>query len=254
MPAKISSLELPFNKFFNISTDSFCNLSKILRVKILIIEDEKDLSESIAVYLKSEDYVCEVASTYNKALEKTESYDYDCILLDITLPGGSGLDILRDLKANNKMDGVLIISARNSLDDKVTGLTLGADDYLAKPFHLSELSARVAAIIRRKNFEGNDLLKFQNISIDTRAKLVSVNNKPLDLTRKEYELLLYFVSNKKRVISKNAIAEHLWGDDMEGNNDFIYTHIKNLRKKLSDTGDADYIKSVYGMGYKFSDE
>ena len=151
------------------------------------------------------------------------------------------------------MDGVLIISARNSLDDKVKGLTLGADDYLSKPFHLSELSARIAAIIRRKNFDGNSLLKFHSISIDTVAKLVSVNNKPLELTRKEYELLLYFVSNKKRVISKNAIAEHLWGDDMEGNNDFIYTHIKNLRKKLIDAGNADYIKSVYGMGYKFTD-
>ena len=223
-------------------------------MKILIIEDEKELSESIATYLKGEDYICEIAADFNKALEKTESYDYDCILLDITLPGGSGLEILRELKANNKMDGVLIISARNSLDDKVTGLTLGADDYLSKPFHLSELSARVAAIIRRKNFDGNDLLKYENISIDTRAKLASVNNKTLDLTRKEYELLLYFASNKNRVISKNAIAEHLWGDDMEGNNDFIYTHIKNLRKKLMEAGDADYIKSVYGMGYKFSNQ
>ena len=223
-------------------------------MKILIIEDEKELSESIATYLKGEDYVCEIAADFNKALEKTELYDYDCILLDITLPGGSGLEILRELKANNKMDGVLIISARNSLDDKVTGLTLGADDYLSKPFHLSELSARVAAIIRRKNFDGNDLLKYENISIDTRAKLASVNNKTLDLTRKEYELLLYFASNKNRVISKNAIAEHLWGDDMEGNNDFIYTHIKNLRKKLMEAGDADYIKSVYGMGYKFSNQ
>ena len=222
-------------------------------MKILIIEDEKELSESIATYLKGEDYICEIASTFNKALEKTELYAYDCILLDITLPGGSGLEILKELKADNKMDGVLIISARNSLDDKVKGLMLGADDYLPKPFHLSELSARVAAIIRRKNFDGNNLLKFNNIVVDTVAKLVSIDNKPLELTRKEYELLLYFVSNKRKVISKNAIAEHLWGDDMEGNNDFIYTHIKNLRKKLMDTGEADYIKSVYGMGYKFTD-
>ena len=221
-------------------------------MKILIIEDEKELSDSIAAYLKSEDYVCEVAATFNKAIEKTELFTYDCILLDITLPGGSGLEILRELKANNKMDGVLIISARNSLDDKVNGLVLGADDYLPKPFHLSELSARVAAIIRRKNFDGNNLVQFNDISIDTLAKSVFVNNKPLDLTRKEYELLLYFVSNKKKVISKNAIAEHLWGDGMEGNNDFIYTHIKNLRKKLMDAGQADYIRSVYGMGYKFS--
>jgi len=221
-------------------------------VKILIIEDEKELSESIATYLKGENYICEIAADFNKAIEKTELYDYDCILLDITLPGGNGLEILRELKASNKMDGILIISAKNSLDDKVTGLTLGADDYLSKPFHLSELSARVAAIIRRKNFDGNDILKFENLSINTRAKTALVNDKPLDLTRKEYELLLYFMSNKKRVISKNAIAEHLWGDDMQGNNDFIYTHIKNLRKKLIEAGGTDYIKSVYGMGYKFS--
>ncbi len=221
-------------------------------MKILIIEDEKELSEGIATYLKSEDYVCEIASDFNKALAKIDVYDYDCILLDITIPGGSGLAILKELKANNKLDGVLIVSAKNSIDDKVAGLTLGADDYLAKPFHLSELSARIAAIIRRKNFEGNNVLKYENISIDTIAKSVLINNYPIDLTKKEYELLLYFMSNKKKVISKNAIAEHLWGDDMQGNNDFIYTHIKNLRKKLAEAGNADYIKSVYGMGYKFS--
>ena len=199
-------------------------------MKILIIEDEKALSESIAAYLKSEDYICETATDFTTALEKTELYDYDCILLDIGLPGGSGLEILRNLKANNKLDGVLIISAKNSLDDRVAGLKSGADDYLAKPFHLSELSARIAAIIRRKNFDGNNMLKFQNISIDTMARSAAVNEKPFDLTKKDYELLLYFVTNKGRVISKNAIAEHLWGDDMAGNVDFIYTHIKNLRK------------------------
>lgn len=223
-------------------------------LKILIVEDEAELSDGIATYLKGENYMCETASDFNKALAKIDVYDYDCILLDITIPGGSGLDILRELKANNKMDGVLIISAKNSLDDKIEGLTLGADDYLAKPFHLSELSARVAAIIRRKQFHGNDLVTFADLTIDTKAKLVSVQNKSLELTRKEYELLLYFMINKNRVISKNAIAEHLWGDEMEGNYDFIYTHIKNLRKKLTDAGDADYIKSVYGMGYKFSAE
>lgn len=222
-------------------------------MKILIIEDEKELSNSIVSYLKGQDYLCEVAADFNTAIEKTELFEYDCILLDITLPGGSGLEILRQLKANSKLDGVLIISAKNSLDDKISGLTLGADDYLAKPFHLSELSARIAAIIRRRSFGGNNLLKFNDITIDTLAKIASVNNTPLELTRKEYELLLYFLSNRKKVISKNAIAEHLWGDAMENNNDFIYTHIKNLRKKLIDAGNADYIKSVYGMGYKFSD-
>jgi DNA-binding response OmpR family regulator len=222
-------------------------------VKILIIEDEKELSESIAAYLKGEDYICEIAGTFNQGLNKIDQFDYDCILLDITLPGGSGLEILKELKANNKMDGVLIISAKNSLDDKVAGLTLGADDYLSKPFHLSELSARIAAIIRRKNFDGNHIVSFQGISIDTQAKVIMVNDKEMDVTKKEYELLLYFISNKKKVISKNAIAEHLWGDGMEGNNDFIYTHIKNLRKKLVDAGEVDYIRSIYGMGYKFSD-
>ncbi|MEO6454176.1 MAG: response regulator transcription factor [Ginsengibacter sp.] len=222
-------------------------------MKVLIIEDEKELSNSITSYLKGQDYLCEVAADFKTAIEKTELFEYDCILLDITLPGGSGLEILRQLKANNKMDGVLIISAKNSLDDKISGLTLGADDYLTKPFHLSELSARIAAIIRRKSFGGNNLLKFNDITIDTIAKIASVNTTPLGLTRKEYELLLYFVSNRKKVISKNAIAEHLWGDAMESNNDFIYTHIKNLRRKLIDAGDGDYIKSVYGMGYKFSD-
>jgi DNA-binding response OmpR family regulator len=222
-------------------------------VKILIIEDEIELSNSIISYLKGQDYLCEVAADFDSAIEKTESFDYDCILLDITLPGGSGLEILHQLKADNKMDGVLIISAKNSLDDKIRGLTSGADDYLSKPFHLSELSARIGAIIRRKKFSGSSVLKFNEITIDTVAKVASVNDTCLDLTRKEYELLLYFVSNKKKVISKNAIAVHLWGDAMENNNDFIYTHIKNLRKKLTDAGHADYIRSVYGMGYKFSD-
>jgi DNA-binding response OmpR family regulator len=221
-------------------------------VKILIIEDEKELSQSILTYLKGEDYLCETAFDFREAIEKTDSFDYDCILLDITLPGGSGLGILKELKANNKMDGVLIISAKDSLDDKIAGLNLGADDYLSKPFHLSELSARIAAIIRRKNFGGSNTIAFENISIDTFAKTVSINGTSIELTRKEYDLLVYFISNKNRVISKTAIAEHLWGDNLEGSHDFIYTHIKNLRKKLSEAGSEDFIKSVYGMGYKFS--
>ena len=222
-------------------------------MKILIIEDEKALADSIVTYLKGEKYICETASGLNKAREKIETFDYDCILLDISLPDGNGLEILKLLKADNKLDGVLIISAKNSVDDKINGLTMGADDYLAKPFHLSELSARIGAIIRRKYFDGNESVSFNEISINTRNKIITVEKKELEVTRKEYELLLYFISNKKRVISKTAIAEHLWGDEMDGNNDFIYTHIKNLRKKLVDAGAKDYIKSIYGMGYKFSD-
>jgi DNA-binding response OmpR family regulator len=222
-------------------------------VKILIIEDEKALSESIVTYLRAQDYTCETAIDFDTAMEKTECYEYDCILLDITLPGGNGLAILKALRTDHKNDGVLIISAKNSIDDKVDGLMLGADDYLAKPFHLSELNARIAAIIRRKKFGGSNIVQLGNMSIDTMAKTVTINHHLLELTKKEFELLLYFVSNKRRVVSKDAIAQHLWGDEMEGNLDFIYTHIKNLRKKLQEAGDADYIKSVYGMGYRFTD-
>ncbi|MDP4289772.1 MAG: response regulator transcription factor [Bacteroidota bacterium] len=223
-------------------------------MKILIIEDEKSIRESIATYLTDERYLCEMAVDYSSALEKIEMYEYDCILLDITLPGGNGLSLLNELKNLNRLDGVLIISARNALDDRIEGLNLGADDYLTKPFHLSELSARVAAIIRRKQFEGNNEIQFNEINIDTYAKTVSINKSPLELTRREYDLILFFVTNKNRVISKNAIAEHLWGDEMDSidNFDFLYTHIKNLRKKLTDAGCTDYIHSIYGMGYKFS--
>lgn len=223
-------------------------------MKLLIIEDEKELMNSIVTYLQGQKYLCETANDFKTAIDKIEEFDYDCIILDITLQDGNGLNILKQLKTYKKNDGVLIISAKNSLDDKITGLTSGADDYLAKPFHLSELGARIAAIIRRKNFDGNNILKAGDLVIDTLAKTVQINNQSIDLTRKEYQLLLYFASNKNRVISKTAIAEHLWGDNMEGNFDFIYTHIKNLRKKLTEACNHDYIKSVYGMGYKFSAE
>lgn len=223
-------------------------------MKVLVIDDEKELSDSICSYLANEQFVCERALDFYSAIEKISLYDYGCIILDVNLPGGSGLDILNELKKENKMDGVIIISARNSLQDKVFALNAGADDYLTKPFHLPELSARVAAIIRRKSFEGKNQVRLNELTLDLSEKTVRVNNKTIDLTRKEYELLLYFIGNKNRVIAKNAIAEHLWGDNMDlaDNYDFIYTHIKNLRKKLMQAGSPDYIKSIYGMGYKFS--
>jgi DNA-binding response OmpR family regulator len=223
-------------------------------MKILVVEDEAELAQSITSYLKSERYICEVAPNYNAALEKIEEYDYDCILLDITLPGGNGLKLLQELKNNQKSEGVIIISAKHSLEDRITGLNLGADDYLTKPFHLSELNARLAAVIRRRMLSGQSLVSFNEISIDTVSKTVAINNKPVELTRKEYQLLLYFLANKGKVISKNAIAQHLWGDEMSTsyNFDFLYTHIKNLRKKLQEAGSSDYLKAVYGMGYKFS--
>ena len=221
-------------------------------MKLLIVEDEKSLSDSISSYLAQESFVCDQAESYAGALEKIEQFDYDCILLDINLQDGNGLELLKTLKSNHKGDGVLIISARNSLEDKVSGLKLGADDYLPKPFHLSELGARVAAIIRRRHSSGSNLIRLEEILIDIQARSVAVSGRALDLTRKEYQLLLYFAYNKGRVVSKNAIAEHLWGDDTGAadNYDFIYTHIKNLRRKLVEAGAGDYIQSVYGMGYK----
>ncbi len=225
-------------------------------MKILIIEDEEGLRESIEEYFTGDGNICETAGSFSSALNKINIYRYDCILLDITLPGGNGIDILKCLKENNHPDGVLIISAKNSLDDRLDGLNLGADDYLVKPFHLSELKARVSAIIRRKTFNGNNQLIFNEITIDLQAKEVKSDNLPIKLTRKEYALLLYFIANKGKVVSKNAIAEHLWGDsiDIANNFDFIYSHIKNIRKKLMEAGCNDYIQAAYGMGYKFTEQ
>lgn len=225
-------------------------------MKILIIEDERGLRESIEEYFTEAGNICETASTYAEALGKVNLYRYDCILLDITLPGGNGIEILKTIKQHEYPDGILIISAKNSLDDRLEGLDLGADDYLVKPFHLSELRARVSAIIRRKSFNGSNILQFNEVAIDLLAKSVRVKDQSVKLTRKEYALLLYFVANKGKVVSKNAIAEHLWGDgiDMANNFDFIYSHIKNLRKKLIEAGSNDYIQAAYGMGYKFTDQ
>lgn len=224
-------------------------------MKLLIIEDEQGLRESMQEYFTEAGNICESACDYPSAMAKVNMYRYDCILLDITLPGGNGISILKDLKAKGHSDGILIISAKNSLDDRLEGLDLGADDYLVKPFHLSELRARVAAIIRRKSYNGNNIMAFNEIEIDLQAKTVDVGKTSVKLTRKEFALLLYFIANKGKVVSKNAIAEHLWGDefDMADNFDFIYSHIKNLRKKLVEAGSNDYIHAAYGMGYKFAE-
>lgn len=222
-------------------------------MKILIIEDEKELAGSIADYLREESYTCEFAFTYEEALDKVYIYEYDCILLDLMLPGGNGLQILEELKQQNKAEGVIIISAKNAIEDKVKGLQIGADDYLPKPFHLSELGARIHSVIRRKQFGNTNKIIINELEIDLLAKTAVVNGQPLTLTKKEFDLLLFLVGNKNRVISKSALAEHLSGDmaDMLDNHSFIYAHVKNLKRKLSDAGCDDYIKTIYGMGYKW---
>jgi len=222
-------------------------------MKILLIEDEKALSDSILTYLREEGHTCELANDYLKAGQKADLYEYDCVVVDITLPGGSGLDIISSLKKKGSEAGIIIISAKNAVNDKIAGLDMGADDYLTKPFHLSELNSRIKSIIRRRNFKGSKEITFNEISIVPEEMLVNVNHKPVVLTRKEFDLLLFFLSNQNRVITKESIAEHLWGDDMDASDsfDFIYSHIKNLRKKLIEKGSADYIQTVYGMGYKF---
>lgn len=225
-------------------------------MKLLIIEDEKELSDSMAAYLSSDNYLCEQAFTYSDAKMKVNVYEYDCVILDLMLPGGNGLDILRDIRAKKNPVGVIIVSAKGSLDDKLTGLEIGADDYLPKPFHLSELKMRVYAIVRRKEFSGTNAIVSNGISIDILRKTVNVGGKNILLTRSEYELLLFFVSNKDKVISKSSLAEHLSGDiaDMLDNHNFVYTHIKNLKAKLAEAGVSDCIRNIYGTGYKWTEE
>lgn len=222
-------------------------------MKLLIIEDECELSANIVTYLSSEHYVCEQAFTYVDALEKVNMYDYDCVLLDLMLSGGNGLDILREIRKKRNPVGVIIVSAKDSLEDKVKGLEIGADDYLSKPFYLSELSMRIYAIIRRREFAANNVLRSNGIEINLPAKSVSVGNRSVVLTRMEYELLLFFIGNRDKVVSKASIAEHLSGDmaDMLDNHDFVYTHIKNLKAKLAEAGVRDCVKNVYGTGYKW---
>lgn len=222
-------------------------------MKLLIVEDEQELQEDIVTFFKKENFLCESATTASSAKEKVYMYDYDAIILDIGLPDGNGLDVLEYLKQINKDTGILILSARGAIDDKISGLDLGADDYLTKPFDFNELNARIKSIIRRKHFKGSNSIDFGDISINTTSHDVKVNNKGIELTQKEYQLLLFFISNENRVITKESIVEHLWGDDtdMFDSFDFIYSHIKNLRKKIVKAGGSDYLSTIYGVGYKF---
>lgn len=223
------------------------------QMKILLVEDNPELTQNVANYLSAEGIICESAPTLFDAQDKILSFDYDCILLDLMLPDGNGLELLEFIKTQKIGTNVLIISAKDSLDDKLKGLDQGADDYLPKPFHLSELLARLRAIFRRSKLGGFDEVIFNEITILINQLRAKVNDQILDLTKKEFDLLLFFITNKNRVLGKQAIAQHLWGDytDDLANFDFVYQHVKNLRKKITAAGGKDYISTVYGIGYKF---
>ncbi|WHT39321.1 MULTISPECIES: response regulator transcription factor [Myroides] len=225
-------------------------------MKILVIEDEKELRSIIKESLAKEHYVVEAAENYKTGIEKLIGYDYDCILLDIMLPDGNGIDLLREIKRMGKDDSVIIISAKDSIDDKVLGLELGADDYLTKPFHLSELLARIKSVLRRKNQQGFQSIKWNNVEIFADERTVLVNNTPITLNHKEFELLYYFVVNANRLVTKSSLVEQIWGDNMDeaDSYDFVYSQVKNLRKKLKTHHAEVNIQSVYGMGYKLVQE
>lgn len=223
-------------------------------MRLLVIEDEPTLREAIRAYLEKEGYRVSTADRYGQASRLINDTDFDCFLVDIGLPDGSGLDLVRSIKESQPQAGIVVISARTGLDDKLIGLDLGADDYLTKPFHLSELNARIRSVLRRRFFEGERTITFGVISIQSQSQTVSVNGQPIELTGKAYGLLLYFIANKNRLLSKAAIAEHIWGESMElaESHEFIYQHVKNLRKKLLGAGCPDYLKTRYGVGYLFS--
>jgi DNA-binding response OmpR family regulator len=221
-------------------------------MKILVIEDEPLLLSSIQESLEKEMFLVETATDYHSAIDKIFIYEYDCILLDIMLPNGSGLEILEEIKKENKWENVIIISAKDSLDDKLKGLELGADDYLTKPFHLAELTARIKAVLRRQKLDGKDKIEMANIILDLKERTFVINNQNVALNRKEFDILNYFLLNKNRLVTKSGIAEHVWGDNSDNadNFDFVYYQIKNLRKKLHLANAEIEIESIYGIGYK----
>lgn len=222
-------------------------------MKLLIIEDEAELRNIILKYLQKEGYVCEVACDFNEAFKKINNYEYDCVLVDLNLPKGDGMSLVKMLREDESKAGIIILSARNSIDDRIYGLEEGADDYLTKPFNLSELNARVKAVIRRKTNQVSKEIVFGDMRINFDERAVKVRDLVLSLTKKEYEILIYLARNKNRVVTKDSIAEHLWGDYMDEavSFDFIYAHVKNLRKKLADQDCGHYLKTIYGIGYKF---
>lgn len=225
-------------------------------MKILILEDERILAEAIASHLQKDGFLTETVFSFHDAMEKIHLYVYDCVIVDINLPDGIGFDVVQALKKISSTAGIIIISARNALEDKIKSLDIGSDDYLTKPFHISELNARVKSLLRRRHFNGSNLINYNEISVNYNSREVFISGVAVNLSKMEYDLLMYFLSNIDIALTKSAIAEHLWGDNMDSADSFdiLYSHIKNLRKKMVEKGSKDYIHSIYGIGYKFGDQ
>ncbi|RHJ94211.1 response regulator transcription factor [Parabacteroides bouchesdurhonensis] len=222
-------------------------------MKILIIEDEPSLQELMFKTLVKEKYIVETANNYKEACFKITDYQYDCILLDIMLPDGNGLKLLEELKKQHRKESIIIISAKDSIEDKVYGLEQGADDYLPKPFHLAELNARIKSVMRRRwSKDGDTSIRFGNIRIETDSFRVFIADKEINLLKKEYEILFYFLNHPNHLIDKAVLAEAVWGDhiDQSDNFYFVYAQVKNLRQQLKKAGASVEIRSVYGFGYK----
>lgn len=222
-------------------------------MNILIVEDEKQLLDSIMTFLKESGMNCDKAENLSEAISKIDTNEYDCIVLDIGLPDGSGLKVIEEMQQKENQTAIVIVSAKNSLDDRLVGLNIGADDYITKPFYMPELVARIKSVVRRRSLQEKNEIVFNELRVIPDEMMMYVNDKMISLTKKEHELMLYLINNQNKVLTKESIAEHLWGDhaDIADSFDFIYSHIKNLRKKITDNGGNDYLKSVYGVGYKF---